>query len=221
MKPFKQSVMLTFFCIFVFTNAQANSSSAKLELLKKVRSVIIPDLNHGDESFLKEQAEILKEIKTADQEFECLFLEVEPKATIAINNFLTGLNYEDSVRLWINETSHKIGSPFKNIIPDWYLLKIHKLGFKIVGVDIDWNSELGSKIIPLIKLHDQGSSIEQYGKLLVGERSKIIAENVIRELQNKSCRKGVLIVGQGHLEDFLYKPVQLYFKDANVSGFIW
>jgi hypothetical protein len=186
-----------------------------------VSSVIIPDVAHGDESFLKDQVEILKKIKFADNEYECLFLEIEPRASISINNFLTGTDYEESVRLWISESSHKIGVPFQNIIPEWYLVKINELGFKIIGVDVDWSSNLGSKIIPAIKLHNQGDTFEKYGKLLVGDRSQVIAENVIHNLQNKSCRNGVLIVGAGHLADFMFKPIQFYLNNANITGFLW
>ena len=185
------------------------------------KTMIIADVAHGDRYMLEHELATLEKIKNADPSYNCLFLEIEPKAEDAIRGFLNGEDYVETVGLWISESSRKTKFPFVNIIPDWYLLKVHQMGYQIRGADVDWSSDLGAKIIPLIKkMKDPSVDFSEYAPLLVGERSRLMANRIADSLVNKSCLKSVLVVGEGHLEPigFGYKSVQQYLKDAGITG---
>jgi len=184
-----------------------------------VQSILIVDIEHGEKSQLEYELKLLERIKSADSSFDCLFKEIEPAAELPILEFLRGKDYIETVGFWISETSRKIKFPFKNIIPDWYLTKVNQLGFVTKGADVEWSSELGQKIIPMIKRYNEKfGDLSEYGPLMVGERSRVMAERLIASLASKTCKKVVLVVGEGHLESLGFKPVQQYLKDAGISG---
>lgn len=194
-------------------------TEAQAAYFKSVQSLIIVDGSHGEKFQLEYEIQLLEKIKKADPSFDCLFKEVEPSAEGPILEFLKGGDYLETVGLWISESSRKIKFPFANIIPDWYLTKVSEIGFVTKGADVEWSSEIGQKIIPLIKMyHEKPGAISEYGPLMIGERSRVMAGRLIVSMSEGVCKKIVLVVGEGHLEDLGFKPIQQYLKEAGISG---
>lgn len=218
-EPMKINASPLFILLFSLS-AQTNPLTEEQKAsFTAIQSIIIVDMDHGERSQLEHELKLLQMIKSADPSFDCLFKELEPSAEIPILEFLKGKDYMETVGLWISESSRKIKFPFKNIIPNWYLTKVNELGFVIKGADVEWSSELGQRIIPLIKKYNEKSGdLSEYGPLMVGERSRVMAERLITSLVSKTCKKVVLVVGDGHLEPLGFKPIQQYLKDVGISG---
>ncbi len=192
---------------------------AQTVAIQNTKTIIIADQSHGDRWMMEYALEIFQTIKKADPSFDCIYLEVEPEAEIAIHSFLTGVEYNESVGVWISESSRKLKSSFNNIIPDWFLKAIHQLGYKIKGADVPWSSDLGRSIIEMFT--DPNVKITENMHLLVEERNYIFATHIDKGLKDQECKKAVLLVGEAHIDPSTYKPVQDYVTDFALINFVW
>lgn len=207
-----------------FVRGQENQRKA----ISNSNIIIIPDSNHGDKTMLERELEVIEKIKRIDDSFNCLFLEVGTQATASIADFINGQSYESTVEAWSKQSVKDAGlKSFLNIIPDWYLLRAHKLNLKMFGVDVDWKSEVGKKILPaihtLIKSKDP-QVLKKIAPMVDGVRNEFMSQNIVRHLQSKICKKGILVVGNGHLADIAggkYKSLPTYLTNAKLRGLLY
>jgi hypothetical protein len=207
-------LILAFTLILLSSIDFAQSVSMGDVLQSKV--LIIPDNVHGHLQELEYQSIWLRDIKAADSNYDCLLSEIDPRLTVEIRKFLSGATYQSSIQAWQDRLSQEEGMRFLNIIPDWYLVRVQKLGFKVIGVDIDFSTELGKKVISAVKYGNTSS--EDYQMNVKVKRTEAMAKSIIKTLANGSCKKAIFVVGGAHLEQTYWqkKSVQDFLEEAGV-----
>lgn len=197
-------------------------TASLVKTAQAIKAILIPDEDHGSQFMLVEELEKLSTLRQADASYDCVFLEVEPKAEKAIESFLSGQPYDLTVKQWIAESSQIIGRQFVNIIPNWYLNSLKELRYRVFGADVAWDSKDGREIIPLIeKVHADPDKFYEFAPLLVERRSQIMAERISKALSSGLCQKAALVVGSGHLDPGNGKPVQAYLKALGILSGVW
>ena len=177
--------------------------------VKGAQVILIADFDHSKASIRDAIAVSLKDFKKSDIAFNCLFLEVDRRVQPALDEFATSKthNFDRFVRrqreLTRTTTQGELTkSNQDSVLTEALLNHSLKNEFRIFAADINFSSDLGSKVqgasLLASFLPEEKNTIERVAKYVVDERSKSFAETIASQFTQGVCKRAIAIMGAGH-----------------------
>ena len=131
-----------------------------------------------------------------DSSFNCIFFEIDKNYQEDIDHFLNGAKLKNSIR----RVSMAMGKPV--ILNRKFLEWIRANNINLFAYDLE-NSL--NKFIPLYEKFQSGdiSDAAKFYDFVALYRNKVMAENIQGYIQNNSCKRSIVLVGAGHIDNDL------------------
>ena len=214
----KNYLGLFFVGIFLLSASHSFASSASSIFASiddvNARVLLIGDTNHKLESIRQAAAFGLKEIKAADPSFDCLFVEYDERLQPALDLYskTPNANFKQVLTEYINKFQPSMAALEYPSLPNEDIFREAKIqSIKVFAADMDFSGAAGDAAIEATKAYANDPknpvTISNYALKTLQERNLILAKNVARRFQDKSCHRSIVFFGNRHMVNFEFLGV--------------
>ena len=192
--------------------------------------VVMADTDHTSKNLVSLFGSLISEIagRKPVNETLCVFIESDARLNTEYRQYLRGTPFESSVLARLKQIYDEIGRPYTDLAAERAYEKVLQLGrdrnIYPVAYDIDFSSDIGLQLAALFPVIVSGAATaEQTAQFLALEdrRHQLMADSIETLFRSNACRSGIVLAGEGHLQDtHSPPPFQDQFRAKGFSSFL-
>ena len=204
-------------------------SQINKDLSKEAKIVIFGDPDHGDQNIKNLFFQLARWLYDHDNSFNCVFLEEDKRFQKSIDNFLNGMTFEKSISKAQKEIISQEHYP--TLIRNTFL-KSHSLKWarankiRLFAYNISFGEGVLEKAFALkskMNTSRHPKDIANYFDFVNYYRNKVMSQNINEHIQQHHCKRSIIIVGSGHMEEHNYfdlSPELFTYEDKTMGDYL-